>query len=136
VQRAMGDVQELRLVLTVPDFEAALRLYRDALGLEEREAWEGEEEGARIAILDAGRAMLELVNEGQAAAIDRIEVGRRVADPVRIAFEVSDSEAAAERLAQAGAEQLAEPVTTPWNDRNVRVRMPDGMQLTLFSPVE
>jgi hypothetical protein len=26
-------------------------------------------------------------------------------------------------------------VTTPWNDRNVRLRAPDGMQLTLFSPV-
>jgi lactoylglutathione lyase len=136
VQLAMSDVQELRLVLTVSDFEGAVRLYRDALGLEEREAWESEEEGARIVILDAGRATLELVNEGQAAAIDRIEVGHRVAGPVRIAFEVSNSEAAADRLAQAGAEQLAEPVTTPWNDRNVRVRTPDGMQLTLFTSVE
>jgi lactoylglutathione lyase len=134
VQHAVADVQELRLVLTVPDFNAAVKLFRDALGLEELEAWEGEEEGARIVILDAGRATLELVNEGQAAAIDRIEVGRRVAGPVRIAFEVSDSEATAERLARAGAEQIAEPVTTPWNDRNVRLRMPDGMQLTLFTP--
>jgi catechol 2,3-dioxygenase-like lactoylglutathione lyase family enzyme len=66
VQHAVADVQELRLVLTVPDFNAAVKLFRDALGLEELEAWEGEEEGARIVILDAGRATLELVNEGQA----------------------------------------------------------------------
>ena len=128
----MAPVQ-LRLVLTVDDFEAALAFYRDALGLPEHDAWESEGDDARIAILDAGRATLELVNEGQAAAIDRIEVGKRVAGPVRIAFEVDDSEAVARRLVEAGAEQLAEPVTTPWNDRNVRLQAPDGMQLTLFA---
>jgi lactoylglutathione lyase len=127
---------ELRLVLTVDDFEQALAFYRDALGLPEREAWAAEGADARIAILDAGRATLELVNEAQAAAIDEIEVGARVADPVRIAFEVDDSDAVAARLVAAGAEQLAEVVVTPWNDRNVRVRAPDGMQLTLFTVVD
>jgi len=127
---------ELRLVLTVDDVDEALALYRDALGLSELEAWEGEGEGARIAILDAGRATLELVNEAQAAAIDTIEVGERVAGPVRIAFAVDDSSAVAARLVSAGAEQLAEPVVTPWNDRNIRLRAPDGMQLTLFSVVD
>jgi catechol 2,3-dioxygenase-like lactoylglutathione lyase family enzyme len=68
---------ELRLVLTVENFEQALAFYRDALGLEELPAWEDQE--GRVAILDAGRATLELVDEGQAEAIDRIEVGRRVA---------------------------------------------------------
>jgi lactoylglutathione lyase len=126
---------QLRLVLTVDDFDAALALYRDALGLPEWDAWQSEGE-ARIAILDAGRATLELVNEAQAAEIDRIEVGERVAGPVRIAFEVDDSEAVARRLVAAGAEQLAEPVTTPWNDRNVRLRARDGMQLTLFTAVD
>ena len=134
--RGAGNVQELRLALTVQDFEAAVALYRDALGLQEIESWEGEGEDARIVILDAGRATLELLNEPQAEAIDRIEVGRRVAGPVRIALKVRNSEATAERLIQAGAEQVAQPVTTPWNDRNVRVRAPDGMQLTLFSTLE
>ena len=127
---------ELRLVLTVDDLDAALALYRDALGLPEHAAWEGETPEARIAILDAGRATLELVNEAQAAAIDTIEVGRRIAGPVRVAFHVDDSEAVARRLIAAGAEQLAPAVTTPWNDRNVRLRAPDGMQLTLFGVVD
>ena len=35
-------------------------------------------------------------------------------------------------LERAGAEHLGGPVVTPWGDRNVRVRAPDGMQLTLF----
>jgi lactoylglutathione lyase len=127
---------ELRLVLTVDDFEQALAFYRDALGLPEREAWEAEGADARIAILDAGRATLELVNEAQAAAIDDVEVGQRVAGPVRVAFEVDDSDALAARLVAAGAEQLADVVVTPWNDRNVRLRAPDGMQLTLFTVVD
>jgi lactoylglutathione lyase len=125
---------ELRLVLTVTDFDQALTFYRDALGLEELPAWEDQE--GRVAILDAGRATLELVDEGQAQAIDRIEVGRRVAGPVRVAFRVADSDATAVRLVAAGAELVAGPVTTPWNDRNVRLHAPDGTQLTLFSSLE
>jgi catechol 2,3-dioxygenase-like lactoylglutathione lyase family enzyme len=126
-------VTALRLVLTVDDFDAAVRFYRDVLGLEQVAAWPSE--GGRIVLLGAGRATLELVDEGQAAAIDAIEVGRRVAGPVRIALEVPDSAHAASRLVEAGAELLAEPVVTPWRDRNVRVRAPDGMQLTLFTPL-
>ena len=129
----MGAVRELRLVLTVDDFERALAFYRDALGLAEREAWESQP--GRVAILDAGVATIELVDEGQAAAIDEIEVGRRVAGPVRVALEVDDSEATAQRLAAAGGEVVAGPIVTPWQDRNVRLEPPDGPQLTLFTAV-
>ena len=129
----MGAVRELRLVLTVPDFEAAVAFYRDALGLEEVDAWEAE--SGHIAILGAGRATIELVDADQAAAIDGIEVGRRVAGPVRLALEVADSAGTAERLAEAGGLLVAGPVETPWRDRNVRVQAPDGMQLTLFTPL-
>jgi catechol 2,3-dioxygenase-like lactoylglutathione lyase family enzyme len=130
----MGSVKELRLVLTVSDLDAALRLYRDALGLEQLEAWE--EGDARGVLLGAGRATLELFNESQAELIDRIEVGRRSAGPVRIAFAVDDSAAVAEELVGAGAKVLAAPVVTPWNHRNARVRAHDGMQLTLFTVLD
>ena len=79
------------------------------------------------------RATLELFDEAQARHVDSIEAGRRVAGPVRLAFEVPDSDAAAQRLVAAGAAEVAPPVDTPWGDRNARVRAPDGMQLTLFS---
>jgi lactoylglutathione lyase len=127
----MKDVQELRVVLTVSDFDTAVALYRDALGLEQLEDWS--EGDAQIVLLDGARATLELVNEAQAAKIDAAEVGERVAGPVRLAFRVADSEATASRLTAAGAQKLADAVLTPWNDRNVRVRVVDGMQLTLFS---
>jgi len=86
-----------------------------------------------LILLAAGRATLELLDENQAALVDRIEAGRRVAGTVRLALEVDDSDAKARRLVAAGATKLADPVTTPWGDRNARVESPDGMQLTLFS---
>ena len=56
-------------------------------------------------------------------------------DRLRLALEVDDSEDTARSLVAAGAGgDFAEPVTTPWGDRNARVRGPDGMQLTLFTP--
>ena len=125
-------VKELRLALTVDDFDAALGFYRDALGLEMRDMWVAE--GSRGVLLEAGRATLELFDEGQAAMVDEIEVGRRVAGAVRIAFEVEDSREASEQLVAAGAELLGGLVETPWQDVNVRLVAPDGMQLTLFTP--
>jgi lactoylglutathione lyase len=125
-------VHELRTAVTVAIYDAVLAFYRDALGLPVIEAWEDGD--ARGVILDAGRATLELLSEAQAELIDRVEVGERVAGPVRLALEVDDSAATARRLAEAGAEALAEPVLTPWNDLNVRLRAPGGMQLTLFTP--
>lgn len=129
-----GEVRELRVALTVEDHAGALAFYRDALGLPELAVWEAPE--GRVVLLDAGRATLELLDTGQAGYVDEIEVGRRVAGPVRLALEVGDSEAVAGRLVQAGAAQLAEPVVTPWRDRNVRLQAPDGMQLTLFTVLE
>ena len=87
-----------------------------------------------MVVLEAGRATLELFDAAQAEYVDRIEAGARVSGTVRLAFEVPDSEAAARRLAAAGGTPEATPQTTPWGDRNARVRAPDGMQLTLFTP--
>lgn len=127
----MAEVTELRVALTVPDFDEALRFYRDALGLEQIADWSSET--GRVILLEAGRATLELLDEAQAETVDTIEVGARVSGTVRLALEVPDSEKAALRLIAAGGEEVAPAVSTPWGDRNARVRAPDGMQLTLFS---
>jgi methylmalonyl-CoA/ethylmalonyl-CoA epimerase len=124
-------VTELRVALTVADFDGAVAFYRDALGLDQVADWTTE--NGRVVVLEAGRATLELFDEAQAAYVDEIEAGRRVSGVVRLALEVPDSEEAAARLVAAGAEEVAPPVTTPWGDRNARVQAPDGMQLTLFS---
>ncbi|RYB90167.1 VOC family protein [Nocardioides glacieisoli] len=127
----MTDVQEFRITLTVDDFDAAVRLYRDALGLPEVADWSSDQ--GRVLLLDAGRATLELFDEAQAAMVDDLEVGRRVSAKVRFALQVPDADAAAASLVDAGATAVADPVLTPWGDRNARVAAPDGMQLTLFA---
>ena len=128
----MANVTELRVTLTVNDFDQALAFYRDALGLGQIADWSS---GAgRVVALNAGRATLELFDSAQAETVDEIEAGRRVSGKIRFAVKVTDSEDMARRLVAAGAAQVAPPVMTPWGDRNARVQAPDGMQLTLFSP--
>jgi catechol 2,3-dioxygenase-like lactoylglutathione lyase family enzyme len=127
----MEPVRELRLVVTVDDYDAALNFYRDVLGLPEREAYEAPN-GGRVSILEAGRATLELADAAQAEYIDEVEVGRRVAPKYRVAFEVADSRATTRRLTDAGAVLVAEPTRTPWDSLNARLDAPGGLQLTLF----
>jgi lactoylglutathione lyase len=127
-------VRELRLALTVDRYQEAVAFYRDLLGLPELESFEGP--GGGGVVLDAGRATLELLSAGQAELVDQVEVGARVAGPVRVALEVADSAALARRLTAGGAEPLAAPVVTPWNHRNVRLQAPGGLQLTLFTVLD
>ena len=126
-------VRELRLAMTVENYDEAVRFYRDALGLPVIEEWE--QETGSGAILDAGRATLELLSVDQSDLVDRIEVGEVVSGPIRLALEVEDSEEAAKALVAGGAQKVGGPVVTPWSHKNVRLRAPDGMQLTLFTVV-
>jgi len=123
-------VGQLRLAVTAADWAAAVRFYRDELGLRQLEDFSSDR--GRVVLLDAGRATLELVDADQAAYIDEGEVGAHVAGHVRVAFEVDDVDAATRTLAGAGAEVIAEPTRTPWNSRNARLEAPAGLQLTLF----
>jgi lactoylglutathione lyase len=118
-------------VVTAPDYDEALRFYRDVLGLPERAVFKSP--NGRVAILEAGRATLELTDPIHAAFVDEIEVGRRVAGHIRVAFEVDDSVATTAALAAAGADMIAEPTRTPWNSLNSRLEAPAGLQLTLFT---
>jgi methylmalonyl-CoA/ethylmalonyl-CoA epimerase len=125
-------VKELRIALTVENYDEALAFYRDGLGMKLLDEWNTETSNG--ALLEAGRATLEIFDEGQAAMVDDLEVGRRVSGTIRFAVEVEDSAAVAAELERAGAQHVGGPVETPWGDVNARVQAPDGMQLTLFTP--
>ena len=125
------NVSELRLVVTTEDYDAAVAFYRDALGLSESAEYLSEDQG-RVLILDAGRATLEISDPGHAVYVDDVEVGRRVAGHVRVAFGVPDAASATEQLTEAGATLIASPTRTPWNSLNSRLNGPAGLQLTLF----
>jgi lactoylglutathione lyase len=124
-------VREMRLVVTATDYAEAVRFYRDVLGLPERASFSSPD--GQVVILEAGRATLEIADPAQAEFIDRVEVGRRVAGHIRVAFEVADSAETARLLAANGATLIADATLTPWQDLNARLEAPGGLQLTLFS---
>lgn len=127
-------VAELRVALTTSDYDRLVRFYRLGLGIDPAESWT--EDGARGLLLELGRGSLEIFDEGYAAHVDRIETGERVSGAIRLALRVPDLDAALARLVAHGASVVHPPVTTPWGDRNVRLRDPDGLQLTVFEPRE
>ncbi|MEL4318927.1 VOC family protein [Leifsonia sp. YIM 134122] len=130
-----GRVLQLRVVVEAEDFEQALAFYRDALGMPEQEAYEADG-GARVVILDAGRATLEIANPAQKQMIDDVEVGRQVAPHIRLAFEVADAATVADELAEAGASVVAPLVRTPWRSLNARFDAPASLHITVFEEPE
>jgi len=119
-------VLQMRLVV-----EAALTFYRDVLGLPEQAAFQGEDD-ARVVILDAGRATLELANPAQKRMIDRVEAGGVPSARMRVAFEVVDATLQTAELVAGGATLIADPIETPWRSLNSRLHGPADLQLTLF----
>ncbi|MDT0181611.1 TetR family transcriptional regulator [Microbacterium sp. ARD31] len=130
-----GAVRQLRVVVRADRFDEALSFYRDVVGMPQAEAYEAEG-GARVAILDAGRATLEIANSAQVDFIDRVETDGGASDRIRLALEVGDTEAAVRRLVAGGAAVEARPRETPWRSMNARLRGPADLQLTLFQELE
>jgi methylmalonyl-CoA/ethylmalonyl-CoA epimerase len=122
-------VKSFRVALTTDDFERVVTFYRDGLGLDPGALWT---DNGRGQLFWAGKASLEIFDPDYAAGVDEIEVGERVSGPIRFAFEVADVRAAVKRAMQYGATLVHEPVLTPWHDLNVRLRSPEGLQITLF----
>ena len=128
-------VRQLRLVIQADDFDAAVAFYRDALGLPEQAAFQGEDD-ARVMILGAGLATLEIANSAQVAMIDRVEADGSPSARVRVAFEVDDSARVTDELVEAGATLVASPRETPWRSLNSRIEAPAGLQITVFQELE
>ncbi len=123
-------VLELRVALTVRDFERSLKFYCDGLGIQPAALWQNG--GGHAVMLELGSGTLELFDEAQAGAVDALEVGRRVSGQVRFALRVPDVQAAVDRLLAHGATLLHPALVTPWGDTNARLQDPDGLQITLF----
>jgi len=128
-------VRQLRIVVETADFDAAVAFYRDSLGLPEEAAYEGEGD-ARVMILDAGRATLELSNPAQVRLIDQVEADGAPSARIRIAFEVDDARTTTDTLVDAGATLIASPRETPWRSLNSRLEAPADLQVTLFQELE
>lgn len=123
-------IKELRIILTTDQLEETIRFYREQMGLTTSKEWR-ESTGNGI-ILEAGRASLELVDSLHAELIDSIEVGQRIAGPVRLAFNLGTGiEEVGSHLGKNGAKLLSGVKQAPWS-KVQRLEDPSGMQFTLF----
>ena len=127
-------VLELRVALTVSEFERSVNFYSEGLGIDPAAIWNND--GGRALMLNMGSATLEIFDETQAQVIDQLEAEQRISGRIRFALQVPDLKAATERLLAHGAILVHAPVMTPWGDYNVRLQDPDGMQITLFQVSE
>jgi methylmalonyl-CoA/ethylmalonyl-CoA epimerase len=123
-------VKELRIILTVDNLDKIISFYRDVAGLAVSKEW-NDESGHGI-ILEAGKASIELVDRKDAASIDEIEVGRRIAGSVRLALNIGENiKDASEQFIAGGAIAIANVKQAPWSKVR-RMQDPAGMQFTLF----
>ena len=124
-------VKELRIILTVDNLDEIIQFYRDVAGFQVSKEWRDEATGNGI-ILEAGKASLELIDKKDAASIDEIEVGKRIAGSVRLALNIGENiEEASEKFIAGGATALADIKQAPWSKVR-RLEDPSGMQFTLF----
>lgn len=128
----MTEARELRFVVVADDYDTVARLYRDVLGLEVLEVFD--DQGGRGMLLKVPAATLELLDPEHRRMVDELEVGRPLDYRVRIAVAVDDLTEAGRAVTRAGAVAEADPVETPWGDRNQRFRTGEDVQLTLFQP--
>jgi lactoylglutathione lyase len=131
----MTRARELLLQLVVDDYEPAVHLFRDVLDLEVVEEAELEEGGKGI-FLSLPAVTLEIFDRRYGEMVDRVEVGRRVAAPMRVAVRVDSVAVASREIVGAGAEPLAPVVETPWRHRSQRFRTADGTQLSVFQETD
>ena len=123
-------ILELRIALTVAEFERSVKFYCEGLGIEPAAIWNND--GGQALMFNMGNATLEIFDEKQAEVIDQLEAEKRISGQIRFALQVPDLKSALERLLAHGATLVHPPVITPWGDTNVRLQDPDGMQITLF----
>ena len=126
----MIETHELRVALTVDDFERAVDFYRGVLGVGLSAHWT--EPAGNVGVFSLPRETLELLDAEAAAGVDAAEVGRRVSGPVRLALGVADASASQAAAIEAGGRLMGEVRQATWGDRVGRVESPEGMQLTLF----
>lgn len=102
------------LAIAVPDIDAALSFYRDALGLKLAEVEDVEREGVRVAFLPLGDSHIELVQPTQTGTGIAKWLAKHGQGLHHVCIKVDDIEATLARLASHGAELInPQAVTKP-----------------------
>ncbi len=127
------------IAIVVRDLDAALALYRDALGLEMTERRQVPAEGVEIAFLPAGEGEIELLRPLDAESGVGRFLEKRGEGLHHVCLAVDDVEAAMERLRAAGAQLLSEePRVNEHGTRYVFVhpKSTHGVLLELYETTE
>ncbi|MDQ3510048.1 MAG: VOC family protein [Actinomycetota bacterium] len=128
-------IKELRVAITADDFDAARRFYGEGLGLPVADEWSGE--SGNGVIFSAPDTTVEILDRRQSEFVDEVEAKGHASGHVRLAVEAGDVGETAAALRDAGARMVGgTAVETPWGDMNARLETPDGLQITLFHPIE
>jgi len=129
-------VQWLNLVLQVDDFEGAADFFGNSLKLPKQDEWHDTGHGA---LYSAGKSTIEIADRTQIAEVDRVELGKAMNNPIRLALGVKDVQQASADVQAGGGTALHAIVDTDWGHRNQRFKLPDGLPieaLTLFQEIE
>jgi lactoylglutathione lyase len=112
--RRLGSV-----ILYVDDLERSIAFYRDVIGVPFRLRGDGyaefDVEGTKLGLFDRSR-LPDLIGRD----------GGLPGPTAEILFLVTDADAEADRLRQAGASILTGPIDRPWGHRTVHLLDPDG----------
>lgn len=101
-------VRELRVAMTVENYEEALAFYRDALGLEVAETETVEDQGVNVAMLPVGESRVELLEAtGPETPVGKF-LAKRGPGIHHVCYRVPDIHAALDRLRAAGARLIDE----------------------------
>lgn len=126
--------EELRLCLKVKDLDAAVKFYRDGLGLDIVDEWT-HPGGQRGVLFGVSFAAIELFDEDQWDLVDESETGKRMGADFGLRVEVPDTQRLddlAVHLSDAGAKPAGNATDTPWDQTAQRMEVPGGHQLSLF----
>jgi predicted enzyme related to lactoylglutathione lyase len=129
------DIQLSTCFLAVHDHDEALAFYRDVLGLEVRN--DVEFEGMRwVTVSPPSQPDVQIVLEPpladpNASPADRQAMAELLAKGLlrAVIFNTDDVDAAFERIRDAGAEVLQEPIDMPYGVRDCAFRDPSGNML-------
>lgn len=119
---------QFRVVFIPKDYDASVKFYRDGLGLPIDHDWDygGSDKGT---VFIAGGGMVELLG---------MALGSAYVQPqgMSLLLQVEDADRFFEQVRSRGLTIVQEPTSFPWGHRIVRVMDPDGVIVSLFSPVK
>lgn len=126
------DIKLLHCFIPVLDHEAALKFYRDALGLEVRNDV-SYEDMRWVTVVSPSQPDVEIVLEPPAASPGTSPADRKVLEELvvkglmrAVNFATDDVDATFERVRASGAEVLQEPMDQPYGVRDCAFRDPSG----------